>query len=501
MATRQTHLSPKWREEYSCFIQEYLDRLPAGAPVKASTIAEALRSIIHSRQTHSVAPPLRGWVDRIVEILDHPEMVVRNKKNHEEFKQIVLAKTAAKIAALCPVESHQQGPVEEEKEDNDDLLDLRLEMLQLEPTSVIQSALQNPWELSFARENERNNMQILLATIEKHGWAVLFAGGILMNTPDFNRRAVELSPEALQFLSLPFRTNTEFLLSVIKLTDGRALQFAPPQFRHNPKFVLKVLQASPNAIHYVEKNLTGNADFMLKAIAITGEVALCASDELRADPIFMHDAVRINGRVLLCGSEDVRNNPEIVIDALINEPSALTCAGNTLKRDWQFNLNAVKLCPPAILYVDHTLLENRNFLLSTIQSTNGKVFSFLPAPSRHDQTFALDAMAVCLTVLAEVDESWRSDTGFMLRAIERNIEAFQYASDSLKISDKFIQKCVELNGLVLQLLADERRINKKISLAAVRQNEAAYQFVHPSLQHDRDILRVLNGKFNCCTLL
>ena len=499
MATRQTHLSPKWREEYSCFIQEYLDRLPAGAPVKASTIAEALRSIIHSRQTHSVAPPLRGWVDRIVEILDHPEMVVRNKKNHEEFKQIVLAKTAAKIAALCPVESHQQGPVEEE--DDDDLLDLRLEMLQLEPTSVIQSALQNPWELSFARENERNNMQILLATIEKHGWAVLFAGGILMNTPDFNRRAVELSPEALQFLSLPFRTNTEFLLSVIKLTDGRALQFAPPQFRHNPKFVLKVLQASPNAIHNVEKNLTGDGDFMLKAIAITGEAITCASDELRADPAFMRDAVRINGRVLMCGSEEVRNNPDIVTDAVINEPSALLCAGNALKQSWQFNANIVKICPPALLYVNKALCENREFLLSTIQLTNGKSFPFVPEPFRLKQPFVLDAMAICLGILADVPESWRSDMNFMLKAIATNIEAFQYASDSLKISDNFIQKCVEHNGLVLQLLAVERRMNKKIALAAVRQNPAAYEFVHESLQHNRDITRARSQSTNCCSLL
>lgn len=498
MENRQTHLLPKWREEYSQFVQEYLDRLPATAPVNNPTIVEALRSIIDASQFHAVAPPLRGWVDRIVEILDHPEMVVRNRRNREEFKQIVLAKTAAKIASLSQAEPFHLAPVEDM---DDDLLDVRLTVLQLDARRFIESALQNPWTISYARDGEKNNAQTLLATIEKYSWAILFAGDLLKASEDFNRRAVELAPEALQFVPLCFRTNEAFLLSVIKLTEGRALQFAPPQFRHSQNFIPKALKTHPDAIQYVEKSLTQNGEFMLKAIAITGQAIKCASEGLRDDFIFMHNAVRINGRVLMCGSEAVRNNPEIVTDAIMDEPSALAFAGPALKQDWQFNLNAIKICPTALLYVDKTLLENTDFLLSAIQITNGKAFPFVPEAFRFNQAFVLDALAVCLNILAGVDESWRSDMSFMLKAIDKNIEAFQYASDSLKISDKFILQCIEHNGLVLRLLAEERRMNKKIALAAVRQNKGAYEFVHESLKHNRDIVRALSGTSNCCTFL
>jgi hypothetical protein len=81
-----------------------------------------------------------------------------------------------------------------------------------------------------------------------------------------------------------------------------------------------------------------------------------------------------------------------------------------------------------------------------------------------------------------------SNKDVVLKAVQKNSEAFEYAADELKADRDFILIVVQINGPCLEHASEELRKDKDVVLKAVQQFGLALDFASEVLRADREIV-------------
>jgi len=78
---------------------QYLENIPIEKVEDFEAVKEALKSLLEPHKNHPVAPSLKNRVEKLKNILNHPEQFVQ-KKDFKGFRSFILQKVAAKIKEI-----------------------------------------------------------------------------------------------------------------------------------------------------------------------------------------------------------------------------------------------------------------------------------------------------------------------------------------------------------------------------------------------------------------
>lgn len=117
-----------------------------------------------------------------------------------------------------------------------------------------------------------------------------------------------------------------------------------------------------------------------------------------------------------------------------------------------------------------------------------------------DRLFAMAAdpnyLEVAAKLLASNPENyWQIPEGvdtekLLLMAINTNPKVIQEASSFIDITDDFIEKAIKVNYHVFRYLSEDFTQNKKLALIGLEISPDVFEYLDPSLQEDKDILRM-----------
>ena len=120
-------MTPKLIGQYVELANKYLDHIPVENTSDFEVIAEALKSITDSHQSHIIPETLKGRITDISDLLENPDLYVEKQAHYQEFKNIILSRVAAKIhefAQLTPKEKAtyiaNQSQIKQESKQNHD---------------------------------------------------------------------------------------------------------------------------------------------------------------------------------------------------------------------------------------------------------------------------------------------------------------------------------------------------------------------------------------------
>merc|ERR1712039_596312 len=91
----------------------------------------------------------------------------------------------------------------------------------------------------------------------------------------------------------------------------------------------------------------------------------------------------------------------------------------------------------------------------------------------------------------------RADKEFILAAIQKRPDAFQYASEELLADSDFVFRAVEKSPCIFEFVRKEHKANRGIVLAAVSQIGAQLQFADQHLRTDSEVIRASTKHSKC----
>lgn len=86
--------------DYAELANQYLDNIPVEEPEQFEVIKEALKAITEPAQNHHVPATLADRVTALKSIIEQPELYVQERRNDDEFKNIIIQRVAAKIQEI-----------------------------------------------------------------------------------------------------------------------------------------------------------------------------------------------------------------------------------------------------------------------------------------------------------------------------------------------------------------------------------------------------------------
>jgi hypothetical protein len=111
-----------------------------------------------------------------------------------------------------------------------------------------------PYNLQYASENLRNNLDIVKIAVSKNANSLQFASENLRNNLDIVKMAVSKNGHSLQFASEDLRNNFD-IVNIAVSTYPEALQFASNNLKNNKKIVILACLKSISALKFASDEL------------------------------------------------------------------------------------------------------------------------------------------------------------------------------------------------------------------------------------------------------
>lgn len=266
-------------------------------------------------------------------------------------------------------------------------------------SKVKNGQLGNESPLEYASELLRDDIDVVLAAIEKDGKAILYASDNLKNNVDLVSQALKNGAGLSYFNYLPFKLqNRENLLLTLN-NGGGLIADIPTNLRSDKEIVMIAVKYYGENLSQASTELKNDKEIVMAAVKSFGEMLEYTSDELRNDPKIVLAAVTENGAALKFASEELKNNREIAITAvrnknnfLINSKHPLAYIGNILKIDKEIILEAFKggsnykILENELVPVN--LLNDKDFVLKLLKiDSRGFIkyyWKFLPTKMKDD---------------------------------------------------------------------------------------------------------------------
>ena len=123
---------------------------------------------------------------------------------------------------------------------------------------------------------------------ERKHWIDLFGSAELQQDREVVLAAVQQHGNALMYASAELKKDREVVLAAVQ-QDGRALKHASAELRHDREVVLAAVQQHGYVLEHASANLQEDRELVLAAVQQNGEAIRYAADTLLADDAFVRD--------------------------------------------------------------------------------------------------------------------------------------------------------------------------------------------------------------------
>lgn len=246
-------------------------------------------------------------------------------------------------------------------------------------SNIKSGQLGNESPLKYASESLRNDMEVVLAAIQKDGRAISYASDNLKKNVDLVFESLKKGAGLRYFTYLPFDLQTRENLLLTLKNGGGYIDFIPIDLRSDKEILMFAIKYYAKNLSQASAELKNDKEIVLAAVKSSGEVLEYVSDELRNDAEIVLAAVSQNGAALKFASEEMKNNREITITAVSNKHCslsnsylpALAYVGNILKNDKDIILKSFEggLCSKIfeMELVPENLLNDKLFVLKLMK--------------------------------------------------------------------------------------------------------------------------------------
>jgi hypothetical protein len=266
-------------------------------------------------------------------------------------------------------------------------------------SNIKSGQLGNDSPLKYASESLRNDMEVVLAAIQKDGRAISYLSDNLKKNVDIVFESLKNGAGLSYFKYLPFDLqNRENLLLTLK-NGGGDIDLIPINLR-DKEILMSAIKYYAKNLRQASTELKNDKEIVLAAVKSSGEVLEYVSDELRNDLEIVLAAVSQNGAALKFASEELKNNKEIILTAVSNKHCslsnsylpALAYVGNILKNDKDIILRSFEggLCSKIfeMELVPTNLLNDKDFVLKLLKKDARNFIKYywkiLPAKMKND---------------------------------------------------------------------------------------------------------------------
>ena len=203
------------------------------------------------------------------------------------------------------------------------------------------------------------------------------------------------------------------------------------------------------------------------------------SDNFRNDRYLVHTAVKQNGLALEYASDELKNDIRTVTFAYINNTESRFYASATLQNKIQ----------------DHSFFNESEYVSTKLDNLgifNLKgifaILSNLPDILRNDYELILKAVKKNGDVLQFASDDLKNNYNIVMEAVKQNGNTLKYASDDLKNNENIVIEAVKKHGKALRYASDKLKSNYSIVMEAVRQDGYALQYASNELKNTYDIV-------------
>ncbi|CAE7257534.1 unnamed protein product [Symbiodinium natans] len=237
-----------------------------------------------------------------------------------------------------------------------------------------------------APEHIRDDREIVMAVLERHGFSLKFASSDLQDCQ-------------------------EVVLCAVRQT-GAALAYASRDLKANKGVVLAAVQQHGSSLEHACQELQNDREVVLAAVSNQGRALRYASKELQADPDIALAAVKKDAASLAFAAAEARNNRGLMEQVAEHQPHGIRHAGEDLRCDWGLWLKAVARDPSVLVFAPQELRAGREFMCLAAQR-NGFALEYAVKSLQNDGKLLMIAVGQveqqCRTesALNEQDLAWQ----------------------------------------------------------------------------------------------
>ena len=179
------------------------------------------------------------------------------------------------------------------------------------------------------------------------------------------------------YTSDELKNNKDFIMSVLKPTNGEALKFASEELKNDKEIVLAAMEQWWKTLEYASTELKNDKEFMLLVMKGRPHAFGFASYALMHDHDTVMAAVTESWEVLKDVAMKRYNNDdkEVVMVAIAQNCHALEHASNSLKNDKEVVMAAVTQNGSALRYASDELKSDREVVLAAV-ANNGLALEY-----------------------------------------------------------------------------------------------------------------------------
>lgn len=163
--------------------------------------------------------------------------------------------------------------------------------------------------------------------------------------------------------------------------------------------------------------------------------------------------------------------------------------GSSYVSDQEILLLAIKKGPECLLMADKNLRNNRGFILKAVQQ-NGLALEYASYTLKGDKKVILEALKYdksgrCFSC---INENLKNDRAFVLEAIKINGNALLYAKLHFQWDLEMIIESIKNGGVIFPYLNSEFKGNPTVALLAIKQNPMMFHEVGKNLTNSYSFL-------------
>ena len=396
----------------------------------------------------------------------------------------------------------------------------------------------------------RNDRDLILLAVQRHGAALEHASALLQNDKAIALQAVSVFRPAFAWVSDTLRGDRDVVFTVMKAQSnlrhlqrddwrqydrysyfadvsetlrgergvvleavkgcGAVLQYASDVLRDDKEVVLAAVSAFRPAFVWASERLCGDREVLLAAINAkesnlswfpdnvreNNEACLLkhASEPLRGDREVVLAAVQTCGAMLQHAADELRDDKDIVLAAIHQFHPSFAHASERLRGDREVTLSAVSgLTSKNIFYLEHASPEmcaDKTVVLAALQR-DGRELAYASEDLKNDKEVVLCGVSDYYGArLKHVSAALRGDKEVVLAAVGHHAEGLADASEELRGDRDVVLAAVKTSGEALLHASDELRGDKGIVLAALRcfHPGICFSYASETLRADKEVI-------------
>lgn len=262
-------------------------------------------------------------------------------------------------------------------------------------------------------------------------------------------------------------------------SDGLALKRLSKALKKNKTIVLAAVKQAGLALEQAGDDLKANREVVLAAVTHTPQALQHASDVLKADRSLVSRALKKDGMALAHAAGRLKSDKRMVLTAVAQNPKALQFASKKLQQDKDIIAAASHQSTYAAVRVEldqsKTYSEKREPSVVVSPVVVPRAY-----PAKEKTIRKTDPMAHPSTRSITSTKKMQPEKGL---ATQPTLSLLDFNHDKERVL-----QALKVHARLYGYLSEDLKADKRIALAAVREDKGMFQHLPKQLQSDADLL-------------